>query len=183
MSAPDAPNAGTQRHGDIFSRGSGAMLIHVQRESGLAHRTISIAAWQVQVLRALSTRLALALLVLGAASWVFFATQAARVPLLTSRLARMEEDARRLDTLQQALGQLQQRYDQVQRMLSASNAATTKGTAGAVTPRAPGPVERTGSTPAKKDSASKAIEAKPRAESGAGKKATKPDSSPNSRMP
>jgi len=53
------------------------------------------------------------------ALFLFFAIQAARVPVLTHRLATLESDAKRLDTLQVALAQLQKRYEQVQTMLGA----------------------------------------------------------------
>jgi 2-iminoacetate synthase ThiH len=45
--------------------------------------------------------------------------QAARVPLLTWRITHLEQDAQRIDSLQKTLTQLQSRYEQVQRMLSA----------------------------------------------------------------
>jgi murein DD-endopeptidase MepM/ murein hydrolase activator NlpD len=54
--------------------------------------------------------------------FLFFAIQAARVPVLTHRLATMESDAKRLDTLQVALAQLQKRYEQVQTMLGVAPA-------------------------------------------------------------
>lgn len=55
----------------------------------------------------------------GLASWGYFAVQAARVPLLTWRITHLEQDAQRIDSLQKTLTQLQSRYEQVQRMLSA----------------------------------------------------------------
>jgi hypothetical protein len=104
------------------------MIVHVQRESGVAHRTFVFAPWQVRLLRAFryrATRLILATILL---SWGYLAIQAVRVPLLTQRIARMERDAARLDTLQATLIELQARYNQVQAMLSrpAAAAATTK---------------------------------------------------------
>jgi murein DD-endopeptidase MepM/ murein hydrolase activator NlpD len=96
------------------------MIIQVQREGGLANRTIILGTRQVQLLRFFMSRggrLVLALLVL---SWVFFGVQSTRVPLLTSKLSHMERDAQRLDTLQQTLTQLQRQYDQLQVMLGAA---------------------------------------------------------------
>jgi len=55
----------------------------------------------------------------GLASWGYFAVQAARAPLLTWRITHLEQDAQRIDSLQKTLTQLQSRYEQVQRMLSA----------------------------------------------------------------
>ncbi len=143
MSVGGPPERQPQHHGNIFSRDSGAMLVHVQRESGLAHRTLTLSAWQVQALRVLLSRWFFALLLGGFASWVFFAAQAVRVPLLTRRLSRMEDDARRLDTLQQALSQMQQRYDQVQRMLSVPGPGTgTTPVTGAAREHPSAPLER-----------------------------------------
>ncbi len=105
-------------HGDVFARDMGAMIVHVQRESGLAHRTFVLSEWQVKALRVArhrGVRIAVGVVLL---SWGYLAIEAARVPLLTTRIARMEQDALRLDTLQQALTELQARYEQVQAMLS-----------------------------------------------------------------
>jgi hypothetical protein len=105
-------------HGDVFARDMGAMIVHVQRESGLAHRTFVLSEWQVKALRVArhrGVRIAIGVVLL---SWGYLAFEAARVPLLTTRIARMEQDALRLDTLQQALTELQARYEQVQTMLS-----------------------------------------------------------------
>ncbi|MBI1808362.1 MAG: hypothetical protein HYR75_00570 [Gemmatimonadetes bacterium] len=156
------------------------MLIHVQRESGLAHRTLSLAPWQVQVLRIATTKWFLTFLVAGLASWVFFAVQAARVPLLTNRLTHMEEDARRLDTLQQALTRLQQRYDQVQHMLSAPTVAVaTPGVGGVRTPRPTAEVPRA----FKPDSATKLRYATARSDSINPKRAVKIDSVTKQKVP
>lgn len=117
--------SGAHRHGNIFSRDSGSMIVHVQRESGLAHRTLVLRPWQVQALRVLSSKTFLAALAIGVVSWGYFAVQAARVPLLTQRISHLEQDAQRLDTLQRTLTELQDRYGQVQRLLTASKAPAT----------------------------------------------------------
>ncbi len=106
-------------HGDVFARGLGAMIVHVQRENGLAHRTFVLKPWQVRFFRAASHRGVRVLAAAVLLSWGYFAVEAARVPLLTTQLARMEHDALRLDTLELTLKQLQARYEQVQAMLSA----------------------------------------------------------------
>lgn len=110
------------------------MFIHVQRENGLAHRTLVLRPWQVQALRILASRPFLIALSIGLLSWGYLAVQAARVPLLTKRITHLEKDAERLDTLQQTLSELQARYAQVQDMLTASK------TAGATRP---GPTTKT----------------------------------------
>jgi hypothetical protein len=116
-----------ERHGDVFADGLGAMIVHVQRESGLAHRTFVLKPWQVRFVRAASHRGVRVLVAMLLLSWGYFAFEAARVPLLTTRLERMEHEALRLDTLEGTLRQLQDRYEQVQKMLSAP-AATRRGT-------------------------------------------------------
>ena len=108
------------QHGNVFDRGSGDMFIHVQRASGLAHRTMVLRPWQVQALRLVASRWFVAVLTLALASWGYFAFQTARIPLLTRRISHLEQDAAKIDTLQTALEQVQKRYDQVQQMLSAS---------------------------------------------------------------
>ena len=116
----------SQRHGNIFSRDSGSMYVHVQRENGLAHHTLVLRPWQVQALRVLTSRWFLIAFGAGLLSWGYFAIQSARVPLLTWRIARLELDAKRIDSLESTLIQLQGRYEQVQRMLSSP--ATSNGT-------------------------------------------------------
>jgi murein DD-endopeptidase MepM/ murein hydrolase activator NlpD len=107
-------------YGNIYTPHAGSMVIQVQREGGLANRTIVLSPRMVKVMRFIMSKSGIAiggaLLVL----FVFFAVQAARVPVLTHRLATMESDAKRLDTLQLALAQLQKRYEQVQTMFGAA---------------------------------------------------------------
>ncbi|MGH7653275.1 MAG: hypothetical protein ACREN6_01305 [Gemmatimonadaceae bacterium] len=108
-----------QHHGNIFSPDSGSMYVHVQRENGLAHHTMVLRPWQVQALRVLTSKWFLIALAVGITSWGYFAVQSARVPLLQWRIAHLEQDAQRIDSLEKTLTQLQSRYEQVQRMLSA----------------------------------------------------------------
>jgi hypothetical protein len=122
-------DSAAHRHGNLFSRDAGSMFIHMQRESGLAHRTLVLSPWQVQVLRVVSSKRFLVALAIGAISWGYFAVQAARVPLLNRRIAHLEQDGQRLDTLQRTLTELQDRYAQVQRLLTASKVTTTNATA------------------------------------------------------
>lgn len=122
MSAPERESR-EHRHGNVFGRGSGNMFVHVRRASGLAHQTMVFGPWQVQALRLIASRWFAAVLAIALASWGYFAFQTARVPLLTQRIAHLERDAAKIDTLQTALEQLQKRYDQVQQMLSASTRA------------------------------------------------------------
>jgi hypothetical protein len=136
---------GAQEHGNVFGRGWGNMFIHVQRETGLAHRTMVLRPWQVQALRLVASKWFAAVLTGAILSWAYFAFQTARVPFLTQRITHLEQDAAKIDTLQATLDQLQRRYTQVQQMLSASARsappAPAKETKPAVAPgKAPGKV-------------------------------------------
>jgi hypothetical protein len=109
-----------QGYGNIYTPHAGSMIIQVQREGGLANRTIILSERQVRLLRVISSRAAALLAGLVAVSWVVFAVQSARVPTLTNRIVELEHDAARLDSLQSALSRLHSRYEQVRRMLSMS---------------------------------------------------------------
>lgn len=106
-------------YGNIYTPHAGSMIIQVQRESGLANRTIILTQRQVRLLRrgAYAAGTILAIVVL---SWFFLASQAARVPALTRRVQTLQHDVTRLDTLQAALTALESRFQQVQHMLGAS---------------------------------------------------------------
>lgn len=115
MSEPQrAPRRG---YGNIYTPHAGSMIIQVQRESGLANRTIVLSQRKVRFLRFLLSRIGLVLVGMFVASWIYLATQTVRVPVLERQVAALEEDSRRLDTLQVALDELHRRYDQVVRML------------------------------------------------------------------
>jgi hypothetical protein len=108
-------------HGNIYTPHAGSMIIQVARESGLQHRTFVLSPGQVRLLRFIfRSRASRIAGMIVAVLLVLVASQAARVPMLTYRIAHMEHDAARLDTLERSLAELQKRYDQVQRMLGAS---------------------------------------------------------------
>ena len=109
-----------QAHGHILHEEGGALYVHLHRESGLAHRHYVLRPWQVRTLALLTSRLMLVVYVVALVTWGWMASQAARVPLLRQRIVHLESDAQRLDTLSATLTQLQARYEQVQRMLSAA---------------------------------------------------------------
>jgi len=123
-------NERKQGYGNIYTPHAGSMIIQVQREGGLANRTIVLSPTRVRLLRFVLSRTGMVIASVLAVIFIFFAIQAARVPLLTRRLATMELDAKRLDTLQVTLGQLQKRYEQVQTMLGASPAQRAAATPG-----------------------------------------------------
>jgi hypothetical protein len=120
-------------YGNIYTPHAGSMIIQVQREGGLANRTIILGAQRVRLLRFFMSRIGRVVLTLFAVSWVFFAYQAVRIPVLGMKIRGMEKDALRVDTLQQMLSQLQRQYEQVQLMLGAGTASTSDAaTPGAV---------------------------------------------------
>lgn len=128
-------------HGHILDREGGNLYVHLHRESGLAHRHYVLKPWQVRALAFLTAKPMWVLYVVALGTWGWMASQAARVPLLTTEVTRLEQDAERLDSLSATLSQLQSRYDQVQRMLSAATAqqaaAVARDTSRAETPKVP----------------------------------------------
>ncbi|HEU4642315.1 MAG TPA: peptidoglycan DD-metalloendopeptidase family protein, partial [Gemmatimonadaceae bacterium] len=114
----DAPEK-SSGYGNIYTPSAGSMIIHVQRESGLANRTIILTQRQFRLLRR-GAYVAAVLIVVGAVSWFYLAAQAARVPFLTRKVHTLQHDVRRLDTLQVALTTLEDRFQQVQKMLGAA---------------------------------------------------------------
>ncbi len=107
-------------HGSILDPASGALYVHMHRESGLAHRHYVLKSWQVRALAVLISRPLLLVYVMALVTWGWMASQALRVPLLQQRIGELTRDAARLDTLTVRLSELQDRYDQVQRMLGAA---------------------------------------------------------------
>jgi len=122
-------DAGRRGYGNIYTPHAGAMIIHVQRESGLANRMIILSVRQVRMLR-IGAVVAAILLLGGIGSWIYFAAQAVRVPLLTRRIATLERDVQQLDTLKRALAEVEGRFQQVQRMMGASAALPPGSVAG-----------------------------------------------------
>jgi hypothetical protein len=114
-------------YGNIYTPHAGSMIIQVQRETGLANRTIVISERQVALVRVLGSRIGLGVAAVFLATWLLFAVQSVRVPLLSGRIAELERDNRRIDSLQVALSRMHGRYEQVRQMLAAggSAAATT----------------------------------------------------------
>ena len=103
---------------DRAARGdAGALYVHLQSGTGVEHRTIVLKPRHVRLLRTLWSPWGAALVIAVLASWVYFAIESSRVPFLTRRLADLEAEGVRVDTLQTKLQSLQKQYDQVQRML------------------------------------------------------------------
>ena len=106
-------------YGNIYTPHAGSMIIQVQRETGLANRTIVLSQRQVALLRVLGSRLGVVAVAVFLASWLLFAVQSVRVPTLSGRIAELERDNARLDSLQVALSRIHGRYEQVRVMLAA----------------------------------------------------------------
>jgi hypothetical protein len=115
-------------HGSILDPASGSLYVHMHRESGLAHRHYVLKPWQLRALGVLLSVPMRLLYVVALVSWGWMATQALRVPVLTQRVGVLTREAAKLDTLTIRLAELQDRYDQVQRMLGPAQAATVTDT-------------------------------------------------------
>ncbi len=111
-------------YGNIYTPHAGSMIIQVQRETGLANRTIIISERQVALLRLLGSRVGILLACVFFATWLVFAIQSVRVPMLSGRIEELERDNRRIDSLQVALSRIHGRYEQVRQMLASSGGST-----------------------------------------------------------
>jgi hypothetical protein len=113
-------------YGNIYTPHAGSMIIQVQRETGLANRTIVLNERQVALLRIVGSRVGLVTVALFVGTWLMFAVQSVRVPLLSDRIAELERDNRRIDSLQVALSRMHGRYEQVRQMLAATGGSITR---------------------------------------------------------
>lgn len=107
-------------YGNIYTPHAGSMIIQVQRETGLANRTIVISERQVALLRIIGSRIGVTAVAVFVGTWLLFAAQSVRVPVLAVRIAELERDNRRIDSLQVALSRMHGRYEQVRQMLAVS---------------------------------------------------------------
>ena len=119
-------------YGNIYTPHAGSMIIQVQRETGLANRTIVLSQRQVAFLRIVGSRIGLAVGAVFIGTWLVFAILSVRVPLLAVRIAELERDNRRIDSLQVALSRIHGRYEQVRQMLAVSGTATARPETSAV---------------------------------------------------
>lgn len=123
MSEDNPPSS--RGYGNLYTPHAGSMIVHVQRENGLASRTLVFSPGQVRLLRLVFSRVGAVLALAFTLSWIFFAIQSARVPALTNRLESLRDEAARLDTLQGRLDELQRRYAQVQGLMSVGGQTST----------------------------------------------------------
>lgn len=115
-------------HGSILDPASGALYVHMHRESGLAHRHYVLRPWQVRGLAIALSRPMLILYVVAVVTIGWTWSQAMRVPILQERIGVLTREATQIDTLGARLTELQQAYDQVQRMLGATRATPATDT-------------------------------------------------------
>ena len=113
-------------YGNIYTPHAGSMIIQVQREHGLANRQIVLTQRQVKLLKSLATRKWLVVGAFMVATWAWLVVDRAQ-ELIARRSNSAVAERMRVDSLARQLGELQQRYDQVSRMLG-----STPGTATAV---------------------------------------------------
>jgi hypothetical protein len=113
-----------QGYGNIYTPHAGSMIIQVQRENGLANRTIVLTPVQVKLLRTLASRKWLVLGAFFLATWAWMVTDRARELIYTGRVPSAVAERARVDSLARQLGELQQRYDQVSKMLGANDVGT-----------------------------------------------------------
>lgn len=104
---------------NIYTPNAGHMIIHVQRQSGFASRTIVLSERKVRLLRHLLSRKTVVFLALAIASWTVLAIQAARVPALVRRVSDLQRTAGRIDSLTTALDRAHASYERLERMLGA----------------------------------------------------------------
>lgn len=114
-------------YGNIYTPHAGSMIIQVQREHGLANRTLVLTPAQVQLLKTITSRKALGIVALFAVSWFYLVAVQTREVIEARRAPSGAMERARLDSLERSLTTLQQRYDQVSRMLGASPAAAQNG--------------------------------------------------------
>ena len=129
-------------YGNIYTPHAGSMIIQVQRETGLANRTIVLSQRQVALLRIVGSRIGLAVVAVFIATWLLFAAQSVRVPVLSIRIAKLERDNRRIDSLQVALSRMHGRYEQVRQMLAVGGSTVERQEPTTAVPATPPNVKR-----------------------------------------
>jgi hypothetical protein len=133
-----AHTAATRGYGNIYTPHAGSMIIQVQRELGLANRTIVLSKRKVRLLRFFNSRIGRLLGVAIVVSWVVLAMQATRASYLSARLSRMQHTAQRLDSLETTLVRLQHRYNQLHAFVGAiSTPAPSSAQSPAIAPTIP----------------------------------------------
>ena len=140
-----------QGYGNIYTPHAGSMIIQVQREHGLANRTLVLTPRQMRALRFVTSRRGLTLMLIVAVSWIWFAARTAQQTIAAANAQSPAEERARLDSLEHALGELQKRYDHVSNMLGGGSAPVAVPAVPAATPAATPPVPKPTVDPASPD--------------------------------
>lgn len=114
-----------QGYGNIYTPHAGSMIIQVQREHGLANRTLVLTPRQMKLLRWMTSRRMLAIGALVAVSWLWLVVDQAQAIVARRTAPSAAVERARLDSLERSLGELQRRYEQVSRMLGAQPTVPT----------------------------------------------------------
>jgi hypothetical protein len=123
-------NRQSEGYGNIYTPHAGSMIIQVQREHGLANRTIVLTPAQVRLLRSMASKKWLVVAALFVATWLWMVTDRAQELIARETAPSAAAQRARVDSLAQQLGELQQRYDHVSRMLgSPTSSANASGAA------------------------------------------------------
>lgn len=112
-------------YGNIYTPHAGSMIIQVQREHGLANRTLVLTPRQVKLLKLVASRRGLLCAALFAVSWLWLVSERAKDVVAERTRPSAAQERARLDSLERSLGELQKRYDHVSRMLGATPGTTT----------------------------------------------------------
>ena len=123
-----------QGYGNIYTPHAGSMIIQVQREHGLANRTLVLTPRQMRALRFVTSRRGLTVMLIVAVSWLWFAARTAQQTIAAANAQSPLEERARLDSLEHALGELQRRYDHVSNMLGGGSAPVAAPATVAPTP-------------------------------------------------
>ena len=111
-----------QGYGNIYTPHAGSMIIQVQREHGLANRTLVLTPMQMRLLRFLTSRRMIVMSALVAVSWLWLVADQAQTIVQRRTAPSAAAERARLDSLERSLGELQRRYEQVSRMLGTQQA-------------------------------------------------------------
>jgi hypothetical protein len=114
-----------QGYGNIYTPHAGSMIIQVQREHGLANRTLVLTPRQMKLLRWMTSRRMMVVGALVAVSWLWLVADQAQTVIERRTAPSAALERARLDSLERSLGELQRRYEQVSRMLGAQPTVPT----------------------------------------------------------
>lgn len=106
-------------YGNIYTPHAGSMIIQVQREHGLANRQIILTERQVKLLKSLATRKWIVVGAFMVATWAWLVVDRAQEMIARRGNSAVAERAR-VDSLARQLGELQERYNQVSKMLGST---------------------------------------------------------------